>query len=46
MACVKTFGTGHFLLMILEFWKETVDKNKAFGALKTDILKSFSVSFY
>ena len=27
--------------MMLESWKEAVDKNKAFGALMTDLLKAF-----
>ena len=40
------FGTGyntqHCLLMMLESWKEAVDKNKAFGALMTDLSKAFN----
>ena len=27
--------------MMLESWKEAVDKNKAFGALMTDLSKAF-----
>ena len=27
--------------MMLESWKEAVDKNKAFGALMTDLPKAF-----
>ena len=31
----------HFLLMTLDSWKGAVDKNKAFGALMTDLSKAF-----
>ena len=30
-----------FLLMMVETWKEATDKNKAFGALLTDLSKPF-----
>ena len=37
----KGYSTQHCLLMMLESWKEAVDKNKAFGALMTDLSKAF-----
>ena len=37
----KGYSTQHCLLMILESWKEAVDKNKAFGAVVTDLSKAF-----
>ena len=35
------YGTQHCLLMMLETWKEATDNNKAFGALLTDLSKTF-----
>ena len=37
----KGYGTQHYLLLMLEIWKETTDNNKAFGALLTDLSKAF-----
>ena len=37
----KGYSTQHCLLMMLESWKEAVDKNKAFGTLMTDLSKAF-----
>ena len=37
----KGYSTQHCLLMMLESRKEAVDKNKAFGALMTDLSKAF-----
>ena len=38
----KGYGFQHFLLMILETWKEASKNNKAFRALLTDLLKDFN----
>ena len=35
----KGYSIQHCLLTMLESWKEAVDKNKAFGALITDLQK-------
>ena len=37
----KGFSTQHCLLAMLEKWKRSVDNNKAFGALLTDLSKAF-----
>ena len=37
----KDFSTQHCLLLMLEKWKRAVDNNKVFGALLTDLSKSF-----
>ena len=37
----KGYSTEHCLLLMLESWKEAVDKNKTFGALMTDLSKAF-----
>ena len=37
----KCYGTQHFLLLMLEIWKEATDNNKAFSALLTDLSKAF-----
>ena len=37
----KGYNTQHCLLMMLDTWKEAVDKNKTFGALMTDLPKAF-----
>ena len=37
----KDYSTQHCLPMMLESWKEAVDKNKAFGALMTNLSKPF-----
>ena len=37
----KVYSTQHCLLMMLESWKEAVDKNKAFGALMRSLSKAF-----
>ena len=37
----KGYSTQHCLLMMLESKTEAVDKNKAFGALMTDLSKAF-----
>ena len=37
----KGYGTQHYLLLMLEIWKEATDNNKAFGALLTDLSKAF-----
>ena len=37
----KGYGTQHYLLLMLDFWKGATDNNKAFGALLTDLWKAF-----
>ena len=37
----KGFSTQHCLLAMLEKWKRSVDNDKAFGALQTDLSKAF-----
>ena len=37
----KGYGAHHCLLMMLETWKQATDNNKAFGALLTDLSKTF-----
>ena len=37
----KGYGTQHCFLTMLEKWKQCVDKGKVFGALLTDLSKSF-----
>ena len=37
----KGYGTQHYLLLMLQIWKEATDNNKAFGALLTDLSKAF-----
>ena len=37
----KNYSTQHCLLMMLESWKEASNKNKAFGALMTDLSNAF-----
>ena len=37
----KRYSTQHCLLNLLEKWKRSVDKGKSFGALLTDLLKTF-----
>ena len=37
----KNYSTQHCLLMMLESWKEAANKNKAFGALMTDLSNAF-----
>ena len=37
----KGYGTQHYLLLMLEIWKEATDNNEAFGALLTDLSKAF-----
>ena len=37
----KGYSTQHCLLNLLEKWKNSVDKGKAFGALLTDLSKTF-----
>ena len=37
----KGYSTQYCLLMMFESWKEAADKNKTFGALMTDLSKSF-----
>ena len=37
----KGYSTRYCLLMMLESWKEDVDKSKAFGTLMTDLSKAF-----
>ena len=37
----KGYSTQHCLLNLLEKWKNSVDKGKAFGALLTDLSKAF-----
>ena len=37
----KGFSAQHCLLVFLEKWKNAVDKGKVFGALLTDLPKSF-----
>ena len=37
----KGYSTQHYLLNLLEKWKNCVDKGKVFGALLTDLSKAF-----
>ena len=37
----KGYSTQHYLLVMLETWKRSVDKGKVFGALLTDLSKAF-----
>ena len=37
----KGYSTQHYLLVMLETWKRSVDKGKVFGALLTDLSKTF-----
>ena len=37
----KGFSTQHYLLLMLEKWKNAVDNKKIFGALLTDLSKAF-----
>ena len=37
----KGYSTQHYLLLMLETWKRSVDKGKVFGALLTDLSKAF-----
>ena len=37
----KGFSTQHCLLLMIEKWKEAVDKDQSFGALLTDLSKAF-----
>ena len=37
----KGYSTQHCLLVMLEPWKRSVDKGKVFGALLTDLSKTF-----
>ena len=38
----RGFSTQNFLLAVLKKWKRSVDNDKAFGALLTDLLKAFN----
>ena len=38
----KQYSTQQCLLVLLEKWKAAVDKEKKFGALSTDLSKSFN----
>ena len=38
---MKSYGTQHCLLTMLEKWKKCIDKEKVFGALLTGFSKSF-----
>ena len=40
----KGFNTQHCLLLMIEKWKEAVDKDQSFGALLTDLSKAFECS--
>ena len=42
----KGYGTQHWLLLMLEIWKEATDNNKAFGTLLTDLSKAFDCLSY
>ena len=37
----KRFDAQHYLVNIIEKWKETVDNGRAFGALMADLSKAF-----
>ena len=37
----KGYSTQHYFLNLLEKWKNSVDKDKSFGALLTDLSKAF-----
>ena len=37
----KGFGAQHCLLLMIDRWKKAVDGNKVFGAILTDLSKSF-----
>ena len=38
---LKRFSTQHCLLLMIEKWKEAVDKDQSFGALLTNLSKAF-----
>ena len=38
---LKRFSTQHCLLLMIEKWKEAVDKDQSFGALLTKLSKAF-----
>ena len=42
----KGYSTQYFILNLLEKWKTSFDKDKAFGALLTDISKAFDCINY
>ena len=42
----KGCGTQHYLLLMLEKWKLSVNNNEAFGALLTDLSKAFEFQSY
>ena len=42
----KGFSTQHCLLLMIEKWKEAVDKDQSFGALLTDLSKAFGCLSY
>ena len=37
----KGYSPQHCFLLMIDRWKKTVDNNKVFGALLTDLLKPF-----
>ena len=37
----KGFNAQHYLVSMIEKWKESADNGGAFGALKTDLTKAF-----
>ena len=39
----KNHNTQHFLLKMLELWKEALDKSKSFGAIFMDLSKAFDI---
>ena len=42
----KVYSTQYYLLLMLEKWKNAVDKGKCFGALLTDLSKAFDSLFH
>ena len=40
----KSYGDGHYLLMILKTWKETIDNDNSFAAFLTGLSKAFDCS--
>ena len=42
----KGFNAQHYLLLITDKWKKAIDDNQAFGALFTDISKTFDCIYH
>ena len=40
-ACCQTYSSNHLLIRLIENWKQSLDKNKFFGAVLMDLSKAF-----